>query len=219
MAEHGSVTAAAKALHYAQPSVSHHLARLEAETGAVLVRRVGRGVRLTREGQLLAQRAAEILGRVEAAETELAARTGVHHGQVRVAAFQSALSVWIPLAATALRERHPGLELSLVDCHPRVALDRLREGEVDVAVVFFHDHNPPDDGIRYCHLADDPVYLLSRRHGDTLARHRDSAWIAGCQHCRREFVDLCQNAGFTPKIATPATTSSSNSTSSPLGSA
>lgn len=82
-----------------------------------------------------------------------------------------------------------------------MALDRLRQDEVDVAVVFFYDDNPPDDGIRYCHLADDPMYLLSRRPRDTLAHHRDSAWIAGCEHCRREFVNLCQNAGFTPNIA------------------
>ena len=63
VARHGSVTAAAKALNYAQPSVSHHLARLEAETGARLVERSGRGVRLTDAGRLLAGRAEEILGR------------------------------------------------------------------------------------------------------------------------------------------------------------
>ena len=47
VARHGSVTAAARELHYSQPSVSHHLAKLEAETGAQLLQRVGRGVRLT----------------------------------------------------------------------------------------------------------------------------------------------------------------------------
>src|ERR671919_460354 len=67
VARHGSVTAAAKELHYSQPSVSHHLARLEAETGAQLLRRVGRGIRLTPAGQLLADRAAEIIGRIDAA--------------------------------------------------------------------------------------------------------------------------------------------------------
>jgi DNA-binding transcriptional LysR family regulator len=41
VARHGSVTAAARALNYAQPSVSHHLARLEAETGAMLTQRSG----------------------------------------------------------------------------------------------------------------------------------------------------------------------------------
>src|SRR5437868_3843672 len=43
----GSLTAAARTLHYSQPSVSHHLAKLEAETGANLIQRVGRGIRLT----------------------------------------------------------------------------------------------------------------------------------------------------------------------------
>ena len=56
VARHGSVTAAAKELHYSQPSVTHHLGRLEAETGAQLLQRVGRGIRLTQAGQLLADR-------------------------------------------------------------------------------------------------------------------------------------------------------------------
>ena len=55
VARHGSVTEAAKELHYSQPSVSHHLGRLEAATGARLIQRVGRGIRLTPEGELLAR--------------------------------------------------------------------------------------------------------------------------------------------------------------------
>src|SRR5688500_20173865 len=86
VARHGSVTAAAEALHYAQPSVSHHLSRLEAETGAHLVQRVGRGVRLTPAGRLLAERAEEILGRLGAAEAELAEHSGLRAGPVRLAA-------------------------------------------------------------------------------------------------------------------------------------
>ncbi|MGH3397652.1 MAG: helix-turn-helix domain-containing protein, partial [Streptosporangiaceae bacterium] len=42
VARHGSVTGAARALNYAQPSISHHIARLEAETGARLLQRAGR---------------------------------------------------------------------------------------------------------------------------------------------------------------------------------
>lgn len=197
----GSVTAAARALGYAQPSVSHHLARLEAETGARLVQRVGRGVRLTPQGELLARRAAEIIGRVDAAETELADLVRLQTGRVRVAAFQSALSVLVPPAAAALHRDHPGLDLRLVDAHPVVAGRLLRDGEVDVAVVFRHDETVPDDGLRYEHLLDDPVLLLSLRAGETLLDHRDSPWIAGCEHCRLEFVATCEAAGFTPRIA------------------
>jgi len=45
VARNGSVTAAAKELNYSQPSVTHHLGRLEAETGAQLLQRVGHGGR------------------------------------------------------------------------------------------------------------------------------------------------------------------------------
>lgn len=201
VAAHGSVTGAARALHYAQPSVSHHLTRLEAETGARLVQRVGRGIRLSPEGELLAQRATEILGRLDAAEAEVAAMVGLGTGKVRVAAFQSALSVLVPPAAAELHRRHPGLELQLTESHPTVARQQLREGTVDLAIVFRYDDTVPDDDIRYAHLFDDPMYLLSLEANQTLTDHQTSLWIAGCEHCRRDFVQACEAAGFTPRIS------------------
>src|SRR3990170_7026744 len=104
----GSVTAAAAELHYSQPTVSHHLGRLEAETGAQLLQRVGRGVRLTPAGRLLADRAAEIIGRIDAAGAELSAHVGLNAGRVRLAAFASASGSLVPAAVTALALRHPG---------------------------------------------------------------------------------------------------------------
>jgi len=200
VAAHGSITKAAKHLNYSQPSVSHHLARLEAETGARLLQRVGRGIRLTPEGQQLARRAVEIVGRVDAAAVELSAMVGLRTGRVRVAGFQSALSALVPTAAATLRRAHPDLELHLADAHPRVALEMLRAGQVDAAIVFRYDDAVPDD-VRTIHLFDDPMYLLSLEPDQTLRDHRGSSWIAGCEHCRREFVDACERAGFTPRIA------------------
>src|SRR5919204_1525315 len=131
----GSVTAAAKELHYSQPSVSHHLARLEEETGAQLLQRIGRGIRLTPTGRLLADRAAEILGRVDAAAAELSAHVGLSTGRVRLAGYTSALSTLVPAAAEILRRAHPGLELTLTDTHPPEALQLLRAGHVDLALI------------------------------------------------------------------------------------
>src|SRR5436190_10131611 len=111
VARHGSVTEAAKDLHYSQPSVSHHLARLEAATGAKLIQRVGRGIRLTPEGELLAGRATEILGRVDAASVELAARVGRRAGRVRLAGFQTVLNTLIPRAAAVLSLYDPEIQL------------------------------------------------------------------------------------------------------------
>lgn len=199
VARTGSVTEAARQLHYSQSSVSHHLARLEASTGVRLVQRAGRGIRLTHEGERLARRADEIAGRVDAAEEELAAAAGLRSGRVRVAGFQSALAVLVPDAIAALAEEHPGIELQLTDVHPRVAVDLLRAGEVDVAITHTYDDDLPDD-IRTTHLLDDPMLLLTRQTGETLDDHRDSPWIAGCENCRLDLVAACTTAGFTPRI-------------------
>jgi molybdate transport repressor ModE-like protein len=136
VARHGSVTAAAKSLNYAQPSVSHHLARLEAETGTRLVERSGRGIKLTDAGRLLAGRAEEILGRLDAAEQELAAHVGHREERIRVAGFPSALATVVPAAAARLRAEYPGVELLLAEAEPQGALRMLRAGRVDVALVF-----------------------------------------------------------------------------------
>ncbi len=142
----GSVTAAARALNYAQPSVSHHLARLEAETGIKLIQRAGRGIRLTDAGRLLAERAAEVIGRLDAAENELAAYTGLRAGRLRLAAFPSALGTIVPAAAAMLRGQQPSVDLRLTEAEPPEALRMLRAGYVDVALVFRYSPEPPDAG-------------------------------------------------------------------------
>ncbi len=143
VARYGSVTAAARALNYAQPSVSHHLARLEAETGTKLIQRAGRGIRLTDAGRLLAERAAEVIGRLDAAENELAAYTGLRAGRLRLAAFPSALGTIVPAAAAMLREHQPGVDLRLTEAEPPEALRMLRAGYVDVALVFRYSADVP----------------------------------------------------------------------------
>jgi DNA-binding transcriptional LysR family regulator len=201
VARHGSVTEAAKQLHYSQPSVSHHLSRLEAATGVRLVQRAGRGIRLTPEGVLLANRAAEIVGRVDAAAVELAAQVGLQAGRVRLAANASALATIVPKVAAVLADAHPGLELCLFEEHPVEALQMLRHGEIDVALVFRFADAPVEEGFRFVHVADDPVNLISRSPDDSVANHRESAWIGGCDRCQEELDAVCHNEGFVPRIA------------------
>jgi molybdate transport repressor ModE-like protein len=221
VARHGSVTAAAKALNYAQPSVSHHLARLEAETGTRLVERSGRGVRLTDAGRLLAGRAEEILGRLEAAEQELAAHVGQREERIRIAGFPSALATVVPAAAARLRAEYPGVDLLLAEAEPQGAIRMLRAGRVDVALVFSYvqhgttgkpaaagQHADEDDGVRARLLFDEPVHLVTqagaaapRPGGHRLAGYAGCRWIAGCERCRAHLLWQCELAGFNPQIA------------------
>jgi DNA-binding transcriptional LysR family regulator len=221
VARYGSVTAAARALNYAQPSVSHHLARLESETGTKLVQRAGRGIRLTDAGRLLAERAAEVIGRLDAAENELAAYTGLRAGRLRLAAFPSALGTIVPAAAAFLRGVNPGLDLRLTEAEPPEALRMLRAGYVDVALVFRHCADPVPipgaeldeenvditEGLRERLLLDEPVYLVTSAReappGDIadLSQYVRHRWIAGCDRCRAHLIAQCSIAGFSPKIA------------------
>src|SRR4051794_2238143 len=201
VSRHGSVTAAARAMNYSQPSVSHHLARLEAETGAQLLQRAGRGVRLTQAGQLLADRAREIIGRIDAADAELSAHVGLTAGRVRLAGFASAIGSLGPRAAATLARQHPGLQIGSTDTHPPEALELLRAGNVEVAIIFRYDDSedePP--GVRLHHLLDDPMYLLSDRPTHGMDGLRDATWIAGCERCRGHLLALCAAAGFEPRI-------------------
>lgn len=216
VARHGSVTAAARALNYAQPSVSHHLARLEAETGARLVERSGRGIQLTDAGRLLAGRAEEILGRLDAAEHELAAHVGQREERIRLAGFPSALATVVPAATAWLRAERPGVELLLAEAEPQTALRLLRGGHADVALVFryLRDGKPvaapeeEEDGARARLLLEEPVHLVTQASGERLpaaeagiAAYAGHRWIAGCERCRAHLVWQCELAGFTPQIA------------------
>ena len=157
---------------------------LQAATEAKLIQRVGRGIRLTPEGELLAQRATEILGRVDAASVELAAHVGLRAGRVRLAGFQTVLSTLVPKAAAELSRSYPGIELHLVDAHPVEGLTMLRSGHVDIALIFRDtDTRLEEEGVRLTHLLDDPLYLVSDQPHQRLEDHRYSAWVGGCDRC------------------------------------
>ncbi|WP_277210368.1 LysR family transcriptional regulator [Isoptericola croceus] len=216
VARTGSVTAAARELHYAQPSVSHHLARLETEAGIPLLQRAGRGVRLTEAGRLLADRAGEIIARVEGAQRELDALAGLRAGRARLAAFPSALATIVPDAVTRLRDQHPGLGVGLVEAEPPEAVAALRAGEVDVALVFehtdVHHARSVDDLSQFEATAvlDDTVHLVTpapdapaadSQGPAVLRRHAEDTWIAGCERCRADLLARCSAAGFAPRLA------------------
>ena len=84
-----------------------------------------------------------MIGRLDAAENELAAYTGLRAGRLRLAAFPSALGTIVPAAAALLREYQPGVDLRLTEAEPPEALRMLRAGYVDVALVFRYSAEAP----------------------------------------------------------------------------
>lgn len=213
IAEEGSFTAAAHSLGYTQPAVSQMVRRLEQRTGTALVERIGRSVRLTEAGALLARRAAEILDRIEEAEAEVSAIAGLQAGRVRLMAFPSSSATLVPRALARLRASHPAVTVQFSEAEPPESLAALRAGVVDLAVAFSYEGIDPgrgeDDlnGLVVRDVLTDPVMLvLPRDHelaGDDevdLAALSGDRWIAGCPRCRGHLLLLAHEAGFDPDV-------------------
>jgi len=216
VSEHGSFSAAAEALSYTQPAISQQIAALEKSAGATLVDRTSKGVRLTDAGRALVDHAHVVLARLAAAEAELDAIAGVRGGRVRLGSFPTASAALLPPALARFSERHPEVELSFFEKEPEDAIQMLRAGQLEVAIVFeFHNLSPAEwerlyGGAELHPLVDDPMYLalppghpLAHKPRVRLQDLADENWIQEGNPknpCGRLHQAACINAGFDPKI-------------------
>jgi len=207
----GSFSSAAHALSYTQSAVSQAVARLEAETGATLVIRDRRGVRVTAAGATLVEHADAIFAQVEAAEADLAAVLGLRGGVLRVASFPSAGATLIPAAVATFRERHPGVSLTLAEGEPEEIAPRLRAGEFDLALLFEFPgvRERPGTGLRTIQLLEDPMHValpadhpLAAKPALALSDLREEDWVqtSAASPCARHVVRSCLGAGFEPHV-------------------
>jgi DNA-binding transcriptional LysR family regulator len=211
--EAGSITGAARLLGYSQPAISQQLSRTERLLGLAIVTRVGRSIRLTETGALLAARWGVV-------ETELVATFDAVHdlgagikGRVRIAAFPSASSSIAPALLDAMRRRYGGIDVQFVEEEPPEAAAMLAAGTVDLALVFSYPDDLTDGhaatvrNLEATTLFAEPVYVVLRddhplASGDRVAMSAlsDSDWIAGCPRCRGHLLELCRAAGFEPRL-------------------
>jgi DNA-binding transcriptional LysR family regulator len=134
VADHGTLAAAAAALHLTPPAVSQQLTALERETGHRMVARAGRGVRLTSAAALLLRHAVTIQAELERAEVALAEHDHGRLGRVRLAGFATGIATIAAPTVAKLRSERPGLELHVDELDSRTAFVRLAQREVDVVV-------------------------------------------------------------------------------------
>ncbi len=212
VAARGSFSAAAEALSFTQSAISQQIAALERETGATLLERSPRGVRLTDAGTALVSHADAILARLDDAEEELAALAGLRGGRLRLATFQSGGATLVPRAVKAFHDRHPAVDLSMVEAEPDEAQELLRSGAVDLAVLYDFEPVPNSlsDDLELAHLIDDPYeaviaegHSLARKRGLRLADMGEEPWISSTSRCGcRAITDrACRDAGFEPRVA------------------
>ncbi|MGY5766513.1 LysR family transcriptional regulator [Brachybacterium sp. DNPG3] len=205
----GSIGAGARELGWTQPAVSQHLAALEKEVGTQLLLRSSSGVTPTEAGRRLAAHAEAIAAQMEAAEQELADITALRRGTVRFGTFPSAAAVLLPPVLQSLRETAPDLDVTFSELEPPDAVAALREGDLDLALVFRYPGSDIDaEGtLEWSPLMEDRVLaVLPTDHPKaadpdlTLSDLRTDLWIAGCERCRANLMSNARAAGFVPTV-------------------
>ncbi|MEU7021861.1 LysR substrate-binding domain-containing protein [Streptomyces sp. NPDC046203] len=212
VARHGSVSGAADGLHVTTSAVSQQLAKLEREIGQQLLARSGRGIRLTDAGLLLAEHAGRILSQVELAQADIEAQRGQVVGEVRIAAFPTAMRGLFPAAIRALRAAHPELRVHTTELEPEPGVREVLRGDCDLSVVldWNNKRSPVPAGLERVHLLDDAADLalpadhpLAGREVVDLEDFAGEDWVSWPrgEFCHEWLMFTLRAKGVEPRIA------------------
>jgi DNA-binding transcriptional LysR family regulator len=161
----GTISAAAEALHVAQPSLSRQMKDLEEELGVSLFERGNRKITLTEEGMVLRKRAEEMVRLMQMTEEEISSIKNHISGSVRIGAGESISFHYLSRAAASLAEEHPDIRFHITSGDTQDLMDELQNGLIDFAVIFTDvDHTlyqslplPAEDGFGVLMPKDSPL--------------------------------------------------------------
>jgi DNA-binding transcriptional LysR family regulator len=206
----GSMREVADTVSTSTSTVSQQIAALAQETGATLIERVGRGVRLTPAGRRLAEHAVDILAAVDAARLDLdPAAEPV--GTVRVAGFASAIRRALLPIARELAQSHPRVNLIFHEHEPAEAFELLATDDIDLALTYDYNLAPvvltPDlQATRLWStrwgLGVPAASVLTASSVTMFEAFRDHAWIGNSRNSADEQVlrSIAALAGFQPRL-------------------
>ena len=211
LADHGTVAAAAQALHLTPSAVSQQLAALEREVGQPVAERRGRGLVLTGAADVLLAHAHALFAQLERAEADVAAHGRGELGTVVVGAFPTALASIAAPAAEALAAAQPRLGLELLDVESPHCFAALAEEAIDVAISMQSASAPAPGDPRFARrpLLDDPLdavlpadHPLAGRAAIALDALADETWVgpSPATSCLEVTLAGCAAAGFTPRL-------------------
>lgn len=209
-AEDLSISGAAKRLHVTQPALSRQIAVLEAELGVALFDRIRKRIHLTDAGRFFLPKARQIVCDAETGAQQLREQFGNARRTLRLGFLTPFLDDLVAPAVREFRQRHPKAQVSLFELPPRAQLDRLRNHELDAAILGnISDAERAFFSIRTLSrhkmaavLPEDHVF--AGKKSIKLSALKAESWVSLSDAFfpgRREFLrSICQQAGFEPQI-------------------
>jgi LysR family hydrogen peroxide-inducible transcriptional activator len=203
IADHGSFSSAATALHTVQSNVSSHIARLERELGVSLVdRQTGL---LTEEGLAVVERARRVNAELEAAAADVAALRNDVSGVARIGMIGTTARWLAPLVLDGMAKAHSRVRLVIGDGTSATLEPMLVAGVLDAAVINLPQRS---DDLSETPLFDEDLVLVVPV-GHPLANRGDVSLLdldglelllpAPGTAFRREIDTACENAGVSPR--------------------
>ncbi len=180
IAESGHITRAAQRLGVSQPALSAMLKKLEAEVGAPLLDRTGRGVLLTAAGRVFLEHAQASVRRADEAVTSVRELIGLESGSIRIGGGATAVAHLLPSVVSAVRRAHPALRFYVREAGSRAVADAVLSGELDLGIVTTPITGPgSDDLMAVAAIQDELMLVVPSDH--ELADQSSYTWSSICE--------------------------------------
>ena len=135
VAKYRNFTRAARVLGNSQPNITRAMNCLEQQVQSTLFIRTNRGVQLTSEGEKLYNYISAAMAQIFAAEEALSESDGLLYGNIVIGTSETALNIFLVDQLKSFHQKYPGIRLKIYNYSTPQALEAVRSGKVDFAVV------------------------------------------------------------------------------------
>jgi DNA-binding transcriptional LysR family regulator len=209
VAREENITRAAAGLHISQPSLSTAIRQLEEQLGVALLRRDGRGVRITPAGELLLRRGRDLLAQADAVAEEVRERGHSASGRLRLGISPTARYGVAPELLAACAAQVPAAMIYTSEDTTGALLRDVAAGRLDMAVTFCA--SDPGGEVELRQLRDEPAVVhlpsdhpLAARPSLTLEELAEETILVAASRDSAGFTDLVLSA-FTERGIAPRT--------------
>jgi DNA-binding transcriptional LysR family regulator len=165
VAESGGITRAAEKLNRVPSNVTTRIGQLEDDLGVKLFVREGRNIRLSPAGSILLEKANRLLEL--ARETREAVHESTARGMLKLGAYESTASVWLPGRLIEFQKNYPQVTLELHTWSQQHMMAGILSGELEAGMICNYDNDPRLENLW---LYDDEIVLVAPKNKDPLAR-------------------------------------------------
>lgn len=204
IAEEEQITGAARRLHIAQPPLSQQLKLLEGELGVKLLERGSRKIQLTDAGEMLRNRAEQILKLAETTVNEIKDLNKGMTGTLSIGAVSSSGAALVPERMKNFHDKYPNINFEIWEGNTFRIMEILNSGVVDIGIV----RTPFNmENFESIYLSKEPMtvvygdesYFEKEKKGIKIIDLKDKPLII-YRRFEKIIIDSCREAGFEPRI-------------------